>query len=48
MSYSFKYFCVTPISSVFSVLGCYYKIIEQEINKMAIYTHVIFRPRKTF
>ena len=26
-------------------LYSYYKIIEQEINKMAIHTHVIFRPR---
>ena len=42
-----------PISSVCldiknkrrSVLYSYYKIIEQEINKMAIHTHVIFRPR---
>ena len=29
-------------------LNLNYKIIEQEMNKIAIHTHVIFRPPKNF
>ena len=35
---------VLEITEMYYVLHSKYKIIEQEMNKMAVHTHVIFRP----